>query len=410
MIMMQISLFALHTFLLLILNSAFTTRQHHFLTPSKLFWSRCVEIHESDRKERFSVIHFNTSITMKSNNITHDMSLPRDWLEWCEFYSGNGGAYTVVRCDYNLYRESFLIWGRDFHLNRLEESFKAILPTIVDDSLAIENAITASNYMVENIFKDAKETLNKTIQYQRSENKNEFLTLMITILWQPRDGLNDIKVCGHAFSTLKLIPTTNVTPPEPLVTAVALDEKQSLPNRFEHSPQSKLSSWCRRRRPLERNFKRSGVGEVFLTKTDDATGKTQLLEGLTSNIFVIYKGGTIRTASKDFVLDGYARSLVLKHVGRCGLKLEIGPIYLDDTSRWDEVFVSSSIKIIAPVKEILLPSEEIGFNGEEIKSLNSVWKDMRYSQSIDSTVDMSDNPKWKELLHEILKSEGYNLS
>lgn len=160
-----------------------------------------------------------------------------------------------------------------------------------------------------------------------------------------------------------------------------------LPNRYQHHPTAKLSSWCRRRRLLEDIFKKDDVGEVILVKkcnagdnddTDDhnnqplslsttATSSNnessyELLEGLTSNIFIVYSGKIIRTPSITNTLEGYGRQLILDCAVKCGYKVEIGPITLHDSSLWKEVFLTSSCRLIVPVRTIFLPSLSSNFD------------------------------------------------
>ncbi len=160
-----------------------------------------------------------------------------------------------------------------------------------------------------------------------------------------------------------------------------------LPSRFDNQPLAKVSSWCSTRRPLESQFKTGDTGEVILTRKgkterlpseqsdhdkkriESDLGNLELLEGLTSNLFVVYTYGTIRTASanKDddpLVLNGYARHyLVLEAAERCGLKIEIctdeKAISVQDgiDGLWAEAFLTSSIRLIIPIGEIVLPQQ-----------------------------------------------------
>lgn len=378
------------------LSSAFFTNGSPAIgsSHSQLYWSLCVEI---DRVGEDLSCVVDRTTTVKTLNATYDLTSPREWLEFNELKYGNG-AYTVLRCDYNIREGGFKIWGMDFHFDRLVESFKTVTNDVVDNTT---NAETISNAIILALLKDTESTYN---ELKPESEENTFFTLMVTILWQPSES--NMHVRGHAFSTLKP-STVGMAIPDPVRVTVAVDEQQALPGRFQHFPKSKLSSWCRRRRPLEQKFKSNGVGEVLLTRMDN-DGKIQLLEGLTSNFFVMYPGNVLRTPATDCVLGGYARHLVLENAKRCGLEVEIGPIPLEDSPLWQEVFLTSSVKLIAPVGEILIPrtgasslSDEEGENlFAEVWQQGSVFRD-------ESTNVESYTPKWKELLHEILKSEGY---
>ena len=72
------------------------------------------------------------------------------------------------------------------------------------------------------------------------------------------------------------------------------------------------------------------------------------------------------------MLDGYARSLVIESAKRNGLKLSNDPILLEDAKNnlWAEAFVTSSIRIIIPVGNIMIPDYTIedGFRFQEVWS------------------------------------------
>merc|ERR1711865_1075254 len=145
-------------------------------------------------------------------------------------------------------------------------------------------------------------------------------------------------------------------------------------------PKAKLSSWCRRRRLLENLFKKDDVGEVILVKScndEDFEGSDrnhqllplstttttfsnnesyEILEGLTSNIFIVYGGKIIKTPPITSTLEGYGRKLVIDCAVKCGYQVEIEPIRSHDSSLWKEVFFTSSIRLIVPVRTIFLPS------------------------------------------------------
>jgi len=139
------------------------------------------------------------------------------------------------------------------------------------------------------------------------------------------------------------------------------------PNR-QPFPTSKLSSWCRKRRPLEDRFMPDGedIGEVVLTKPSAKSttemvlpgGGTSvaLLEGLTSNLFIRYSDGTLRTAPDHQVLNGYARHLVVLAAAQQTISLPIQftcPL-LEERHMWEDVFLTSSIRLIVPVREVVV--------------------------------------------------------
>ena len=166
-------------------------------------------------------------------------------------------------------------------------------------------------------------------------------------------------------------------------------ELELLPKRYSNDNNSikseslvganaKISSWCRVRKPLEDPTRYkvpdSNVGEVLLVTQDESKqyqdeeefiNSLNILEGLTSNLFVIYKDGTIRTAPVGKVLLGYARHLVKEEIeANKESQLILNPPTIQDAKDglWSEVFITSAIRLIVPVNRVLLPY--IGDDGE----------------------------------------------
>ena len=141
----------------------------------------------------------------------------------------------------------------------------------------------------------------------------------------------------------------------------------------------------------------------------DENGKEclEILEGLSSNIFMIYKNGMVRTASEG-CLHGYVRYLVLNCLNRCGLTLDPRPIFLHESDQWQECFITSSSRLIFPISKIFLPNEE--HRGEEgtfdaaASSFSEFWRDKVLTGEVQSDVSF---PKWRQLLNELLKEKGY---
>jgi branched-subunit amino acid aminotransferase/4-amino-4-deoxychorismate lyase len=177
--------------------------------------------------------------------------------------------------------------------------------------------------------------------------------------------------------------------PQPLTVVVAYDRhgSQNLPNRQPH-PRAKLSDWCRERRPLEDRFRTNcyearanndaacavAVDEVLLVRQQQQGNDDSviLLEGLTSNLFVVYPNGLLRTADDQNVLPGYARHLVLQQAAQMmsprknhnGIRKVDSrtPIQLSEADQWQQVFVSSAIRLVVPVGRILVVANE-RYNG-----------------------------------------------
>jgi thiol oxidase len=112
---------------------------------------------------------------------------------------------------------------------------------------------------------------------------------------------------------------------------------------------AKDSSWVAERAPLEALL-RPDFNELLL-----ATGDGQILEGSQTNFFVLQDGGLV-TAGEG-VLAGTVRRLVLEVCEREGVPVTLRPPRLDDCSRWDAAFVSSTSRLLLPVNEIYTPEE-----------------------------------------------------
>jgi hypothetical protein len=133
----------------------------------------------------------------------------------------------------------------------------------------------------------------------------------------------------------------------------------SLPTRVS-DPQYKVASWTRLRKKMEspETYMPPGVSEVLMVRPSPINGDLEVLEGLSSNLFVVYKDGTIRTA-QDGVLYGYVRHLVLECAETCCLRLDPQPIVLHDATAglWQEAFITSSSRLIYPISKILIHSD-----------------------------------------------------
>jgi branched-subunit amino acid aminotransferase/4-amino-4-deoxychorismate lyase len=169
----------------------------------------------------------------------------------------------------------------------------------------------------------------------------------------------------------------------------------NLPSRWDN-PLNKVASWTRERKVLEK-YKTSGVEEVLLVRPPRETtaGSVELLEGLSSNVFVLYADNTLHTPTEG-VLHGYVRYLVLEAAKSCGLHVSSEPILLDDVGHWKEAFITSSSRLIFPISKLL-----VSRGGSFVE----FWKDPVLTD--DGTDDINrEIPKWKELLNEIIRRES----
>jgi hypothetical protein len=299
----------------------------------------------------------------------YDLISPRQWLEFLEENDREAGAYSVLRCDYK--KNAWNIWGLDFHMNRLRESYCTLQS--VDKEL-LENAKESTNMILNTLLEEAASFL-------RDADSSSVYTIMLTFLWQQVKDPRRILVRGHACWSGKPHRLCEYNP-EPITAVLALScDHEQMPNRYTNNPKSKLSSWCRQRRPLEEAF--NAAGEILLTRP--VGEEVHILEGLTSNVFFVYPNNKIRTADQG-VLEGYARKLVLDRANVCGLHYDQDPVRVQDAHLWQEVFLTSSVHFIVPVRRVSIPHEESGGTHE-------LWLDRN-----------NNSPRWRMLYQEMLKS------
>jgi len=327
----------------------------------------------------------------------YDLSSPREWLEFCEAkqeqrlseirqrtacavtdYSNQagGGAYTVLRCDFLIDSSEWRVWGEDYHWKRLQDSYTSLQSgRLLADEGSFSMALKSSKQTTEALLYEAEAAfLNASPHLTVGIKERGYVGVMLTVLWTPEITAAGagIKVSAHACSTMKpseLTPNNPNSPIDVVIGCIPANKNwkqltRQLPNRYDNHPQAKLSSWCRRRRPLEENFKKENIADVILTKVIDSSStkespplqSLELLEGLTSNMFVVYPRKVLQTPPSSLVLGGYVRQLILDCAEECGYTVEIAPISLKDTAIWKGVFLTSSIKLIIPVHKMLFPS------------------------------------------------------
>ena len=385
-----------------------------------------------------------TSLSVRTRRLDKEISA-REWMEEIEKLEGSihgVGAYTVVRCDAtfpnghagNLDDIQWNIWGKDFHLDRLRLSYDMLMESQsapqsynfnCSSPLEQEKAV---DELIHALLKSASESLvrgcNNTNTTYRSGQL--YMTLMLTVLWTPSQyeqtkhinvSLPRPTIRGHA--TFAGPPRTSIHDviPSPISACLALSDEltpnalAALPRRYNRNTQAvdataKISAWCHKRRPLEdpERYKVPGmnIGEVFLlNQYKDAStfiDSLEILEGLTSNLFVIYKDGTVRTAPTPKVLPGYSRHLVMKALTKmssdganCTPKLvldERAPTVQDAMAGlWSEVFVTSAIRLLIPVSRVFMPTT-MSSDTSSNSHMTLIWKGDVSITSLDSLRDV----------------------
>lgn len=347
-----------------------------------------------------------------------DVSTSPGWMQWIEQLedrshdSGGAGAYDTFRCDLLLgtSKDRWRVWGQDFHLKRLRESYRSI--DSCKSPKCIEQAVQVSQEMVQALLQQAQESklLHDVKLDPLLQKDDQWIQLVrLTLLWSPSHDNSHIIVRGHACSSAR--PVAIHKPIQPIVVSVAAKQQHddhhhvnvdtSMPSRLR-DPQHKIASWTRLRQQMERPYKPDGVAEVLML-LPLADGKTQVLEGLTSNVFVVYADGTLRTASEG-VLYGYARHLVLECAESCGLRYDPSlPVLWEDAEKglWKEAFITSSSRLIHPIAKVLVKEDEFVEH----------WSDPVLAEKNDDSqkngFSRRETPKWQQLHNEILRRGGY---
>jgi hypothetical protein len=362
-----------------------------------------------------------------------DLTKSTDWMEFLEHQEGRlhdqggAGAYETMRCDILLPpgKTTPRVWGEKYHLDRLVKSYKSLVnakneiktgigmsATDKVDRIVFDKALEESRLAIHRLLSDAESSI---ICAHPKPNHDTIINLIrLTLLWSPpkSDDSRKIAVRGHACSSCE--PLKIHSSPDPIVCTVAAHGQEngvakvdkSLPTRFSN-PENKIASWCRIRQEMETNdtYKPPGVSEVIMVrprKDEHGEERLELLEGLSSNVFVLYKDGTLRTAT-DGVLNGFVRHLVLESAKESGLFFDPRPVFLHQSDKWEEAFITSSSRLIYPISKILIPNDKDTSPGTEMTNFTEIWRDEYLTEK---TMEAK-TPKWQVLLNIILQKGGY---
>jgi Amino-transferase class IV len=275
-----------------------------------------------------------------------NLTSPRQWLE-----SEPDGSYTVLRCD-RVWGDAFddwIVWGEEFHIARLDESYQSIFRQGPPPHTKNKVAMPALQQRAKSILRQLLDYATKVWGTESSMMGQVYIVTLLA--HHPRaaednDKTNDQSppiLQGHIslgpFISHPLIPlVTNIG-----IQVVVVDvNAKGLPNRLDN-PGAKNSAWCRIRRAIEAAVP-VPYDEVAMTQG------VQLLEGLTSNIFVVDAAGTMQTAPADQVLNGYIRHCLVTQQQIMHPETKIQAPTLDDCSDWRYLFITSSIRLVVPVR------------------------------------------------------------
>ncbi len=118
-----------------------------------------------------------------------------------------------------------------------------------------------------------------------------------------------------------------------------------------------------------REAKASGADEAIIVGHADA-----LLEGATSNVFVVHDGVATTPPLDAGILPGLTRGFVLASGANVGVKVREAPLSLADLWTADEVFLTSSVRELVPV--VRVDDHEVGTGepGSVTRSLHRAYR------------------------------------
>jgi branched-chain amino acid aminotransferase len=96
-----------------------------------------------------------------------------------------------------------------------------------------------------------------------------------------------------------------------------------------------------------RDAKRAGAAEALFVD-----GKGRVIEGASSNVFIVRRGELVTTPEESGILPGITRAHLIKAAARLGIGMATGDITEADLFAADEAFISSSIREVLPVVRV----------------------------------------------------------
>ncbi|CAN0550504.1 unnamed protein product, partial [Ectocarpus sp. 12 AP-2014] len=142
---------------------------------------------------------------------------------------------------------------------------------------------------------------------------------------------NEICIVAHAWP----LPTPPVDGRPAGVKVLIAGSGRSL-------PEAKTSSWLRDRKRLDELKAQTGAQEVVLSEIGflpEGTTRRLLLEGLTSNFFVVEEDGAVCTAPSGVLLGGM-RQLLISVCDNEGIEVRFDAPDISRAGRWREAFLT----------------------------------------------------------------------
>ncbi len=94
------------------------------------------------------------------------------------------------------------------------------------------------------------------------------------------------------------------------------------------------------------------AGQVGAVEALIVDGRGRVLEGASSNVFLVKSGRLVTAGTDAGILSGITRAHVIALAKAMGIDVELRPPLLDEAYTADEVFITSSIRELVPVTRL----------------------------------------------------------
>lgn len=251
------------------------------------------------------------------------------------------GAYTTTRTVHRPDRIEILEW--EMHLERLTNSCTVMLEDQSKiETLSMENvkSVFCNREKLQSIVEPHIQDLIKEFYSTYPDSNLDDLKLTILLSWEKdsAESIWQIEVFIHATNLPK-------RPDRPVVVDIRRGSRVDL--------KAKDSIWVQRRDHLLQ-IKTNQANEVILCE-DDGTVR----EGCSSNFYVIQQGKLI--TSREDVIEGTILKKVLQVCHALEIPMEFKNPNLKDLDSWDEMFISSTSRLVLPVQYAVIASDCVGF-------------------------------------------------
>ena len=272
---------------------------------------------------------------------------------------GNDGAYTTARTV--LHSTSILEF--DFQVQRLNDTAALLSKHKTLEPLTRE---------------DLALTIATSFQHFDTHFPNVNGDRRVTLLLPNLDKVNDssdadatpASLASHLFCHVEQLPPT-ATPP--IVVEIRGQPRDN--------PLAKNAEWINERKHLEES-RQNDVHEVVLSSTsNDSNGLpvAQAVEGTQTNLFVVTKDGTVRTAGQG-VLEGTIRKMVIEECIKSDIPFDFStPPEVSQLNEWDEMFLTSTSRLVLPVDTIRVPIDSDAYSAA-LRSLPKSLKELKDNQ------------------------------